>query len=897
MPNSIRFLYPDIYTQNPPFPELLSKQIVITSGINFNSIIQRPELLYPIKLRIHLMKYKFTLFLSLIFIFNFFFCEETQEKRKIKLAEENVQTGTNKRFSSTIHLEPTLRRAIAVMFFENKTGDQNLAWLQKGLTEMLVRSLSQSSSLSVMSTDRLFEILKRLGEDYSEEEINFDMAAVVAKEANVQAILTGNLTKIGDTLRIDVKVHDPNLGKVISIETVEGPGLDAIFGMVDDLSKKIKNSLELSLDQESARGIAEISTNSLIAWRYYTTGFDLFQKIEYNKAIEQMQKAIEIDSTFVAAYYQLCLLYISTGNLEKFSKTFQKLEKLRSIALPREQFQIDCMEGNFNRDLRKTLNASQKWLEQFPDDLDANFNLGTIYFNLQNFDESIRYSNAILAIDPKYKLAYNQLGYSYAQKGDLKSALAALNEYQKLAPDEPNPYDSMGDIYLFHGNFKLAEKSSKQALAINKNFIPSILKLGNIYLSTGEYEKALDMTKQYLEKANDPRARAEGYTIMGYAQWQLGKIDQAVETFQRLVENKVASYRAIIWVNELYLEKKDSTGALKSLLKNYNLIKKFVTTEPAYLINLANLSLWYEINVNETIDILKKALDQKMNVGSQMWIRFYLSLLYLKTNNSDSYRQIPGDFSDKFIEILRDIDDLRISHSIWKNYLIFNQYAYHSLKTGEEKYNKLIQFCQKHEIKMPEMVFRLFLSDLYFHNGDLEKAQAQLKITGVPEEKKWMLIGPYQNFNGFQTTFPPESEIKLEKVYRTQNQSFKWQQANDGFNDGYINLKQTYSNYNWKVAYGLIYINSPEKKEAQIRIGTNEAVKLWLNDQEIWRLNIERDSIFDNDVINVTLNAGMNKILIKVCNRINEWGYYFRMTDKDGNGLPGIKYVMANEFK
>ncbi len=843
------------------------------------------------------MKLKFALFVSLIFIFNFFNCERAEEKRKIKLAEENVQTGTDKRFSSTIHLEPTLRRAIAVMFFENKTGDQNMEWLQKGLTEMLVRSLSQSSSLSVLSTERLFEILKRLGEDYSGEDINFDIAAVVAKEANVQAILTGNLTKIGDTLRIDVKVHDPNLGKIISIETVEGPGLDALFNMVDDLSKKIKNSLELSLDHEASKGIAEISTNSLIAWRYYTTGFDLFQKIEYNKAIEQMQKAIETDSTFVAAYNHLCLLYLSTGNLEKFSKTFQKLEKLRSIALPREQFQIDCMEGNFNRDLRKTLNASQKWLEQYPDDLEANFNLGTIYFNLQNFDEAIRYNKAILAIDPKYKLAYNQLGYSYSRKGDLKSALAALNEYQKLAPDEPNPYDSMGDIYLFHGNFKLAEKSSKQALAINKDFIPSMLKLGDIYLSTGEYEKALDMTKQFLEKANDPLARAEGYAIQGYAQWQSGKIDQALETFQKFVENKVATYRATTWVNELYLEKQDSAGARQSLHKNYDFIKKLTVTEPSHIIDLANLSLWNDINPKETIGIIKKSLDQPMNVGTRMWAKFFLSLLHLKANNSTSNPEITGDFSNEFIEILRDIDDLRFSHTIWKNYLIFNQHAYHSVATGEEKYHKLIRYCQEHKMKLPEMVFRLFLADLYFKDGDIANAKSQFQIAGVPEEKNWILLGPYNNFQGFQTEFSPETEIKLDKIYKVQKRTLKWQHINDGFNEGYINLKQTYSNYNWKVAYGLIYVNSPNRKDAQIRIGTNDAAKLWLNDQEIWRLNMERDSVFDNDVIDVTLKPGMNKILLKVCNRISEWGFYFRITDKAGNGLQDITYVSADEFK
>jgi|GEM_PF-5438893 len=99
-------------------------------------------------------------FISLLIVLS---CDRPDApKRKIKLAESPGRQPME-RFTSTIHLEPTLRRAVAVLFFENQTGDQNLEWLQKGLTEMFIRSLSQSSSLSVLSTDRIFEIMKQAG--------------------------------------------------------------------------------------------------------------------------------------------------------------------------------------------------------------------------------------------------------------------------------------------------------------------------------------------------------------------------------------------------------------------------------------------------------------------------------------------------------------------------------------------------------------------------------------------------------------------------------------------------------------------------------------------------------------------------------------------------------------
>jgi TolB-like protein len=123
----------------------------------------------------------------------------------------------------------TLWRSIAVMFFQNQTGDQNLQWLQKGLTEMFIRALSQSRSLSVLSTERLHEILDRISKGDAPKSIDLDMAAIVAQEANVEAILVGNITKSGDELKINVKLKLPNQGLVLREESVEGSGSGSYF--------------------------------------------------------------------------------------------------------------------------------------------------------------------------------------------------------------------------------------------------------------------------------------------------------------------------------------------------------------------------------------------------------------------------------------------------------------------------------------------------------------------------------------------------------------------------------------------------------------------------------------------------------------------------------------------
>lgn len=831
----------------------------------------------------------------LLIILLFTACNQNSEPRKIKLSQPDGVDKSNRRFTSTIHLEPTLRRAIAIMFFENTTGDQKLEWLQKGLTEMLIRSLSQSRSLSVLSTDQLFSILDSLDQDDSAQPIDVNLAAVVAREARVEALLTGKIAKNGDSLQITVQVHEPTRGQILTQETVEGPGLESIFAMVDDLTQKIRQRLQIALEQD-ASSIADLSTHSLDAWRHYSLGLDLMKKAMLNDAISEFERATAFDANFVSAYYHLCLLLANQGERGKLQTYLPQLQTLKAKASPREQYQIERLEGSLQRDIRKTIDASKRWLEHNPEDAEANFNLGDIFFSLQNYEEAIQYYRATTNIDPGFKPAYNMIGYCYARKGDIPNAIATMKQYQKLAPKEPNPYDSMGEIYYSQGDYRRAEKQFKKALKLNDSFAPSWLSLGAAFLDQGQFDAATQAYRQFLDKAKDPRSRSAGLFDLGTTQWRLGEKARAIASLQEIVGTQVNSYRAITWVNELYLEAKDSVAARTSLQENYDTLKNVVLKESFYLNELANLSLTYNLNGSTTIDVIRQILKQPTPPGVRRRAQFYLSLLYLKSQQIAEYQEIADDFFKEFSQILLDSREALMGYETWRKFSIFNSYAYQARAEGVEMYQKFIQFCQQHDLAKPEMLFRLFLTDLYLNQGDSVQAREQLQMVGMPEESKWLVVAPFDNTDGFRKKYSPEREIKLNKIYQEYGTQQHWQSARDGFNDGYINLKQIHTKYNWSVAYGLLYVRVPKNQTVQIRLGTNDAVKLWVNDDETWRMNVGRDAIFDNDVVPVILRAGLNKILIKVCNRINEWGFYLRITNANGQGLPELEFVSANDI-
>jgi len=821
-------------------------------------------------------------------------CERAPEqKRRIRLAGRNPAAQSGEPFTSTIHLEPGSRRSIAILFFENRTGDPGLEWLEKGLTEMFIRSLSQSSSLAVLSAERIFEIMQQARRVSSSAPGDVELAALVSQQADVEAVLTGVVSRRADSLQIQVKLYDPVQGRIVRDESAEGKELDTLFAMVDQLSQRVKVALTASLEeQELSPGIAELSTNSLEAWRFYMSGVDYEGKAMLSEAIAQYEKAAAADPAFVAARYKASILLFSRGDRERGRLYLEKLKLLRGKATTREQYQIDRLESGSRGDLGQVIAVSKQWLEENPDDIDAYFNLGDLYFALQDYDQALSYYQPILKIDPKYKIAYNQIGYCYARKGDLDKAVVVMEQYQLLAPHEPNPWDSMGEIYYNAGEFAQAEKNLRQALKNDPGFSNSWILLANIYLDRGEYARALEAADQLMARCRDAAYRSQGFLLRGFIQWRMGRIGEAIASLEEGLTTRIYAYRTATWIHELHLEKGDTLGARRSLESSYAFIRDSIAVrEPSALNSLANLSLWYDVHPEESIRLIEEAFDRIDGTDIGTWGRFYLSLLYLHTGRHSAYKGITPDFADGFIGYLRDVRNLSFPRENWKGLMLFNRYIARYSDAGIEKYDRLIRYCAAEKLTHPEMIFSLYLADLNVQRGDTARSAELLRSAGVPPEGHWLLSAPFDNTRGFITRYPPERSSSY-----TGRQLLKegWRHPEDGCSDGYIDLMKHHQKHNWSLGYGLIGLRSPGQREAQLRIGTNDAVRLWLNGEEVWRINMARDAAIDNDIVSVVLRPGLNRVLIKICNDINEWGYYFRVTDARGRGMPDIEFVPAD---
>ena len=151
--------------------------------------------------------------------------------------------------------------------------------------------------------------------------------------------------------------------------------------------------------------------------------------------------------------------------------------------------------------------------------------------------------------------------------------------------------------------------------------------------------------------------------------------------------------------------------------------------------------------------------------------------------------------------------------------------------------------------------------------------------------KEWYIIGPFDNPMGVSDTegllivYPPEKEIDLGKSYQGKNGiQVKWQPITAD-EKGMVDFATYLKPVDWTVAYALTYVWSPDERDTKIFAGSDDGIRIWLNDELVHHNLVKRGPIPDNDKAVGLLKKGWNKLLVKVEQGEGWWGFYLRIPD------------------
>ena len=136
----------------------------------------------------------------------------------------------------------------------------------------------------------------------------------------------------------------------------------------------------------------------------------------------------------------------------------------------------------------------------------------------------------------------------------------------------------------------------------------------------------------------------------------------------------------------------------------------------------------------------------------------------------------------------------------------------------------------------------------------------------------WWVISPFDNIDetGFDTVYPPETEIDLEKEYiGKDDRKIGWYKTNLRGENVFSNVPE-----DDVTGYALTYLESDRDQNYLLSLGSDDTIKIWVNDRLVFSKYVHRPLRRADDVIQLPVSKGGNKILVKVTNGYGPWGFF-----------------------
>ncbi len=141
---------------------------------------------------------------------------------------------------------------------------------------------------------------------------------------------------------------------------------------------------------------------------------------------------------------------------------------------------------------------------------------------------------------------------------------------------------------------------------------------------------------------------------------------------------------------------------------------------------------------------------------------------------------------------------------------------------------------------------------------------------------QWKLIGPFPRDG---KAYPPEMEQKFDASYKSFDKTVKWTDHKaDAKQHGRMTLDHLYSPSSDVVAYGYTELESAAARDAELLVGSDDTITIWINGKKVHETQGDRGWNYDQDHVPVHLDKGVNKVLIRCGNSAGPWEFSVAVT-------------------
>ncbi len=417
-----------------------------------------------------------------------------------------LKFGANSSPSSIIQ-----EKSIAVLAFENMSGDPEQEYFSDGISEEILNDLTIVEGLKVAGRTSAFSF-KGKNEDIR----------TIGEKLDVTMVLEGSVRKAGNRVRITAQLINVEDGFHLWSETYDRE-MEDIFAIQDEIAAKIVEKLKLQV-QESNEDAGR--THNMKAYDSLLKGIYFLNK-DYEgtrKAMEYFQRAVELDSEYAEAYawigdaYTNYAAYGFMSSAEAYSNARTAAQKAISLneQEPRAHKILAYVHFNYDWDWEAALSEYKKAIQYGLEDPDHFITFYDIFLN-KDYEHAIRVSEQKLENDPLQIESHWHLGFCNLFASKFEEALKSFNNALELDPNYSEGHRWKGVTLAHLDRFEEAIQSVEKALVITQGYGPANFDLLRVKTLMGNKEEVLQTIKDWEKSGEniDPMGSAILYAMLG----------------------------------------------------------------------------------------------------------------------------------------------------------------------------------------------------------------------------------------------------------------------------------------------------------------------------------------------------------------------------------------------
>ena len=358
--------------------------------------------------------------------------------------------------------------SIAVLPFQNMSGDPEQEYFADGMVEDIITELSRFRQLFVIARNSSFTYKGRAVD-----------VKQVGRELGVRYVLEGSVRKAGNRVRITGQLADASTGAHLWADRFDGT-IEDIFDLQDQVTGTVVAAIAPKLEQAEIERAKRKPTESLDAYDYFLRGMAGFHEISKKgntEALELFYRAIELDPDFAGAHGMAAWCY-STGKVQGWiifdQQAIAEASRLaqRAVELGKDDAIALCAGG---------------------------FALAT---HAGETDRAVIFIDRALTLNSNLAMAWFASGWARVFLGDLEIAIQHMARAMRLSPLDPRVYSMQTATALAHffaGRYEEAQSWSEKAVRAQPNWLPAIRIMAASYALGGRVAEAQKTMTRVLE--------------------------------------------------------------------------------------------------------------------------------------------------------------------------------------------------------------------------------------------------------------------------------------------------------------------------------------------------------------------------------------------------------------